>query len=92
MTAFILAALLAASEPSAAASAAQTAPAAQPAKKDADKMVCRWDDSYGSRVKTRTCKTKAQWEADEANAQRFIRDSINHGVTANNGNQSAPPL
>jgi len=82
MTALLLAALMAASDPSPPPVTVAAPPPAQAAKKEAkdpDKVICHFDDNYGSRMKTRTCKTRAQWERDEANAQAFIKDSISRG-------------
>jgi hypothetical protein len=84
MTSLILAALLAATSPSGDAaqpSGAAPGPAAPPPatapKNDPNKMICRIEDTYGSRTKTRTCKTRAQWEADEDAAKRFIDERVN---------------
>ena len=82
MTAVILAALLAASDPSAGATSAPSPQAAQQAKNDPNKVVCHWEDNYGSRMRTKTCKTRAQWDAAEANAQLFIKETMAKGAVS----------
>jgi hypothetical protein len=81
IAATIVAALLAGSEPSAAAATTTPPPpTADAARKDPNKVVCRFEETYGSRMKTRVCKTRGEWEAQEANAQKFLRDAGSHAA------------
>jgi hypothetical protein len=80
MTAAILAlALLGAQVPPAATSAIPpaTVPAAAPAKvaaDDEDKIVCKKQETTGSRFATRICHTKAQWVQIEKDSRDMLSD------------------
>jgi len=94
MTSFVLALLLAAADPSGQgqASAANqpvsttVATAKTPAKPDQDpnRVVCKAGENIGSRIQTRTCKTQAQWDAEEEAMRSFLRDAGGKGSLTDN--------
>ncbi len=91
MVAFILAVMLSMTDASAAASAdhAIAADASAHAKPkapapDPNRIVCRWEDSYGSKMQRRTCRPASEWDAQEHQVQQMLRD-INHSSAQNLG-------
>jgi hypothetical protein len=94
MLAPILALLLAAADTSGQAPAAVTpassTPASAPAKPadNPNKVVCKVTDNIGSRIQGRTCKTQAQWDADEE-ALRHLFSDVRAKTTLTNNSPGA---
>jgi hypothetical protein len=63
------------------AGAAPTKAVAAPPAADPDKPVCRRQTPVGSTIEQRVCKTKAQWDADAANAQNTINKFPSAGIS-----------
>jgi hypothetical protein len=65
------------------AKSSQTADKSKPADQDdPDKKVCRRQTPVGSTIEQRVCKTKAQWDAEAANAQTTANGALsNLGAT-----------
>lgn len=87
--AFLTAALVAISVPAAAQIAfGDTDQAPKPVKtakpsKDSDKLVCRSQDSLGSRLdRKQVCMTKEQWAANEQEAKQKVHDMQVIGLTS----------
>ncbi len=84
MAALILALMLSVSDASTAGAAPPVA--APPAKRasDPNRMICKTEDTFGSHMRQRTCKTAAEWSEQERQVQRVFRD-IEHTSAQNMG-------
>ena len=81
--ALLFALILAMADSSAATTNVADGQRAKPAL-DPHKVICREGDNAGSHVSIRTCKTRAQWDEDERQLQRFMRD-VHHNAAQNIG-------
>lgn len=68
------------SSPAAATPAATPAPAPA-SKKDPNGRVCKTTPVIGSRVPTRVCMTRAEWEQRARDARQQVDDSQRSGLT-----------
>jgi hypothetical protein len=89
--AYIAAALMMISAPASAQIVVQDSPVAPPsqatksaaAKSDVDKVVCRIQDTIGSRLQShQVCMTKQQWWAYEQEAKQKVHDLQDTGFVA----------
>ncbi len=84
MSALIFALILSMADSSVATTKVADAAPAKGAALDPNKVICKTDDNIGSHMTSRTCKTRAQWEEDERQLQRFMRD-MHHNSAQNPG-------
>jgi len=95
MTSLVLAMLLAATVPGAATPdlgqpVVVTAKPAKPAA-DPDKVVCRSEETVGSRMRSRKCMTQRQWEAQDEQTRQYFQDVEDRGgQNIPSGNAMAP--
>ena len=82
MLSLILAASLAATagDASQTSGAQSPAPASEPAKPAAKsddplRVICRRQDKIGTNIQIRTCKTKAEWDKEQQQLDRLMRDA-----------------
>ena len=81
----MLSLILAASLATTAADASQTAgtqpassaskPDEHAARSDPLRVICRRRDKIGTNIKIRTCKTKAEWDKEQEQMERLMRDA-----------------
>lgn len=58
------------------------------AVRDPNKVLCRWDESTGRRVRNRICMTRAQWDERDEATRRLFQDATDSGSRA--GRESNP--
>ncbi|CAN5171821.1 hypothetical protein BH11PSE2_BH11PSE2_16170 [soil metagenome] len=69
--------------PAAAADPAKAAAPVKPAKPEKEKLICHSQETTGSLMPTKTCKTAQQW-ADEASGAKDFADRSRDAYTSTN--------
>ena len=82
LAAIALGAAVAGAPAAALAGAATPSDAKNPTAKDPDKIVCRNDETTGSRIPTRVCHSQRDWDAMSSDSREKIQDIQDRSTTA----------